>query len=457
MDDKDIDLSDINFSLAYNALDDHPHSNIFITGGAGTGKSLILSSYYHRLIKHKKNVVVISPTGVSAQILHEKGIPAVTIHSFFQLKPHPIFEQKINMSGYKKKIISNLDFIMIDEISMVSPALFDHIAWILNELGFKGRVVFFGDPLQLSPVVKFEDRAVYDYYIAREYIKKPGDVPQFYSGVYFKQLRPEIFALTTIYRQENLEFASVLSRIRKGDETDEDLSYINKRVIRSRDFYKDHKNALYLATTNERVDFMNRMYASRFTGSACMTFVSESEGTLKKDPEEEITIYKGEQVMCIHNNNEEGYQNGTLGIVEDFDKESVLVNTAEGMKKVQFETWFDYKITFDKKTHTVETEECGKCRKIGCKPTFASTVHKAQGLTLDAIYVDLSRNFIPTAGVYLALSRVKTIEGLGISRPITRRDIKVDENVKAFYRGLATASNASLLSASEYESGESST
>lgn len=455
MDEKDIDLSDVNFSLAYSALEDHPHSNIFITGGAGTGKSLILCSYYNRLTSRGKNVVVISPTGVSAAILHDKGIPAMTIHSFFQLKPHPIFEKKVDMGKSKKKIISNLDFILIDEISMVSPALFDHIAWLLNEVGFKGRVIFFGDPLQLSPVVRFEDQAVYDYYISREYIKKPGDIPQFYSGVYFKELAPEIFALTTIYRQENQEFASVLSRIRKGDETDEDLEYINERVISSKEFYKDHKNALYLASTNSRVDYMNKRYEGLFEGKEHMTFVSESEGSLKKDTEEAITIYKGEQVMCIHNNSEEGYQNGTMGVVEDFDEDTVWVKTDDGTKKVGFETWVDYKVTFDKKTHTVETEECGRCRKIGCKPTFASTIHKAQGLTLDAIYVDLSSSFIPIASVYLALSRVRTIEGLGLSRPIRRRDIKVDENVKDFYRSLATASNTSLLSASEYESGSS--
>lgn len=447
-----LDLSDLNFRLAYEAIDNPNHGNIFITGGAGTGKSVILSSYYHRLRSRKKNVVVVSPTGVSADMLRDKGLPATTIHSMFQLPPHPIFEQKIELSNRHQKILGKLDYILIDEVSMVSPSLFDHIMWILNEVGFKGRIILFGDPLQLSPVVKLDDENVFNYYVSHEYIKSRYDRPQFYSAVAYKELSPVVYTLTAIYRQDNKEFATVLSHVRKGDETDEDLALINSRVMHFNDFSLSHQNLLYLATTNRRVDVINRAYEKTFEGqSHFMTYTSESTGSMKRDKEDEFRIYKGEQVMCIHNNLDEGYQNGMLGIVEDFDEDAVYINVKGETKKVVFETWTDYKVVYDSRTRQVEAEECGTYKQIGCKPTFATTVHKAQGLTLDAVYFDMSEYFLPIAAVYLALSRVRTLEGLGLSRPIGRRDIKVDEDVKNFYRRLALVSSSSLLNADEFK------
>lgn len=447
---ENLDLSDFNFKMAYNALEDSS-ANLFITGGAGTGKSVILTSFYYRLLKRRKNVVVASPTGVSANMLHDKGIPATTLHSLFQLAPHPIFEEKIKLNESKKKVLRKLDCLLIDEISMVSPSLFDHIAWILDEVGFKGRVILFGDPLQLSPVVRLDDQNVLDYYISHNYIKHSDEHPQFYSSLAYKLLNFEVYPLTTIYRQENEDFALVLSHIRKGEETKEDLEFINKRVIRFKDYYEKDKNMLYLASTNERVNKVNNAYERQFTDKEYMCFTSESNGSMKKDEEDTIKIYKGEQVMCLHNNTEEDYQNGTLGIVKDFDKESVIIESNGERKRIVYETWTDYKVKYDRKTRLVNVEKCGTFTQIGCKPTFATTIHKAQGLTLDNVFVDLSSSFIPIASVYLALSRVRTIEGLGISRAITKHDIKVDENVKDFYRRLSLSSSAGLLSNGEYD------
>lgn len=434
---KNIDLSDSVFKNAYEMIDDPLSPNLFITGGGGTGKSIILEHYYKTLTYRKFKTAVVCPTGVAASILTEKDVYAKTIHSLFLLPPQPLFEKTIDMPREKRRLLKNLDYLLIDEVSMIPPSLFDHMGWILREVGFKGKVIMFGDVAQLSPVVNLSNDAILDYYLSEHYISSSDEIPQFYDSKYYKELSPKIILLNKIYRQEGQEFASILKRIRLGEESDEDLEIINSRVIPRNEFYEDHPNMLYLSSVNSIVNRINARYNASFVGHPYMEYVSISEGSLKKDEEEVIRIYEGQQIMCTHNNAENGYQNGTMGIVEKVEENCLYIrNHNDELVKVERETWEDFKLEYDMKNHEVKILETGVYNQIAAKPAFASTIHKAQGLTLDYVYLDLSSSFIPPASVYLALSRCRTLSGLGLSRPIRHSDIVVDKKVVDFYKNL---------------------
>lgn len=429
----EIDFSDISFKKAYDSIDDYPDNNILITGGAGVGKSLILESMFKRLKKRKENAVVVCPTGVSSAILLEKGIPASTIHSFFCLQASDIFEKKLEMNPNRKKLIKDLKYLIFDEISMVSPSLFDHISWILEQLKFKGKLIFFGDFYQLSPVVQLSDPDVENYYISQKYISSKNDKPQFFDSHYYKNLHMKTFKLEKTYRQKDEDFINALCRIRTSSQTDADLKLINSRVIKPYLFQEEKKNLLYLCSTNRLVNIMNKNYETSFEGRPFMDYEVLGTGTYKDNDKEMVRIYEGQQVMCIHNNKEEGYQNGTLGTVIDLAETSVLIDVNGKEKEVGFNTWTDYKISYDSGTNTIETTERGTLTRIGCKVAYASTIHKAQGLTLDALYLDLSSYYIPSSGIYLALSRARNLDGIGLSREITHRDIYIDKRIIDFY------------------------
>lgn len=441
---KNVDLSDPVFKQAYEMAEDPLCPNLFITGGGGCGKSIILEHYYKYLANRGINVAVICPTGVAASSLTEKGVYAKTIHSFFLLPPQPLFEKILHMPKERQNLIRHLDYLLIDEVSMISPSLFDHMGWILFEVGFKGKIIMFGDVAQLSPVVNLRDEATCDYYISKKYINSVDDLPQFYNSKFYKILSPKIILLNRIYRQDEQEFISVLKRIRLGEQTNEDLELINTRVISKGEFYSQHPNMLYLSSVNSIVNRINNEYNKSFAGSPYMEYTSMSTGSLKKDKEEIIRIYEGQQIMCTHNNSELGYQNGMMGIVEKVEEDYLYIKDRNGQSvRIERETWTDFKIEYDKKSHEVKISETGAFNQIAAKPAFASTIHKAQGLTLDYAYVDLTSSFIPPSSVYLALSRCRTLSGLGLSRPIRHCDIAVDKNVTKFYKELAEKQNQS--------------
>ena len=434
---KNIDLSDAVFKQAYEMIEDPLCPNLFITGGGGCGKSIILEHYYKYLTSQKMNVAVICPTGVAASLLTEKGVYAKTIHSLFLLPPQPLFEKVLHMPKERQNLIKNLDYLLIDEVSMFSPSLFDHMWWILTNVMFTGKIIMFGDIAQLPPVVNLTDTITRDYYMAQNYIQTEHDLPLFLNSKAYKTISPKIIMLNKIYRQEQQEFISILKRIRLGKQTDEDLELINSRVVSKREFYSEHPNMLYLSSVNSIVNRINNEYNKSFKNAKYMDYKSQSEGSLKKEVEDVIRIYEGQQIMCTHNNSENGYQNGMLGIVVSVEEDCLYIKDRnEKIIKVERDTWSDFRIEYDQKKNEVKIFETGTYNQIAAKPAFASTIHKAQGLTLDYAYLDLSSSFIPPHSIYLALSRCRILQGLGLSRPIRHSDITVDSQVARFYTAL---------------------
>lgn len=406
----------------------HTSYDLFIDGPAGTGKSVMIEIAY-RLLKGGK--LVLGSTGVAASHLADSGIPASTIHCGLKIRTQDIFSRYFDPTNQGDiqgcSILSGIDIVIIEEVGMVSASLFDHIGVLVEEaerIRKKPiRVICFGDVLQLPPVVK-DTPEIEKYYRHRYYGNKFFFNSEFYLNRGFAHI-----PLSTIYRQSQTSLQSILNRIRIKEETDEDLSIINQRICPLSEFKEEHPLSLILASTTLTVKSLNERFsqpskkARKFTYSAVTSgaFSWEDAGLVER----QVTIWEGQQVMCIHN--EIGsFQNGTLCRVIRVFPEAVLAVKADGTEiTIGKHKWTQYNYNYNKKSGEVKISEVGAAVQIGCKPAAASTIHKAQGLTLESVYMNLVDNWIPESGVYLGLSRCKTLEGIGLNREIHHSDIRV--------------------------------
>ena len=424
-----VDTSSKNYSNAINEIL-NTENNLLILGAGGTGKSILLKVAYD----HFTNVLVMGPTGISAANLATDQVPATTIHSALKIPPVSVFS-KVNISVQALDLVTKSRLILIDEISMVNASLMDFILRVVKSSLYKikPRIIVFGDIFQLPPVRSDDDEVVSNYF-DRQF---DGNYFFFNSRLY-KKMKFKTISLNEIFRQKDPLFKETLNRIRLGIQTDEDLELINSRVVSDKKkFMKDNPLSLYLATTNKTVTRLNKEYTSRKEFTKRETYTANISGSfdIRSHPslEEKITIAVGQQVMCTGNNQEAGYQNGTLGLVVEVFPSHVIVKKSDGVEvKVLTQTWEKYQYFVSPNTDEVMHKVVGACTQIACKPAFAVTFHKCQGLTLDSIYVDLNSWFVPVSGVYLALSRCKTLEGIGLSRPITHDDIKVSPEALEF-------------------------
>lgn len=406
--------------------------NMFICGAGGVGKSILLRMAYDFFGKDR--CIVLGSTGISAANIVAEGVPASTIHSALKIPPVSVLDHTMRFSKDGVELITNVDVVLIDEVSMVNASLFDFIMSMANIKGalYRPRVILFGDIFQLPPV-RDRDPAVQQFFK-----DKYGGGWMFFHAKRFSKFGFRTLYLDEVYRQKDPELKARLNALRIGDHTVQDLQYFNTNVISIDDFKEGKDFLLYLASTNKVVDQINDRYTQSFTTEKRRYYATADYGfNLKSHPflQERVEIAVGQQVMCLYNNREHGYQNGTLGIVEKLAGSYVEIRKEDGtLSKVQFETWKKYEYGYNTDTKTVMYKEVGKCVQIGCKPAFAVTFHKAQGLSLDAVYIDLSSFFIPEAGVYLALSRCRSKAGIGLSRSILYTDIKVDEEAVAFYK-----------------------
>lgn len=411
--------------------------NLFINGPAGVGKSVLIEIAYKLL---KGTTMIVASTGVSASHLSDDGIPAATIHCGLRIKPQDIYSRKFNSSDRNERagrdILTGIDTLLIEEVGMVSASLFDQIGKLIERAEKKRkrpiRVICFGDVLQLPPVVK-EEGVVDEYYRA----VYRGNKFFFSSFFYREQSFVPVF-LNQIYRQAESSFQNVLNRIRLNCPKNSDLALINTRVEDIDSFKREHSISLILAPTNATVKYLNETYGRPDGSKNKFRYIAVTQGEFDwKDAglvEKDVTVYEGQQVMCIHN--ETGsFQNGTLGIAKKVDKDSVIVEKSDGsLILVKKHKWVQYDYSFNASSGEVEAKEIGSVVQIGCKPATASTIHKAQGLTLDSVYIDLRDRWIPESGVYLGLSRCKVLGGIGISRNITKTDIRTLEEPMRFLK-----------------------
>ena len=405
--------------------------SLFITGKAGTGKTTVLREITAQCKKMRKNVVVLSPTGVAA-----KNAGGVTIHSFLHLPLGPYIpgikmRELYALKNDEVNLVNKVDLIIIDEVSMVRCDLLDEIDDVLrhyrkNTLPFGGiQIVMFGDLYQLMPVVPDEDW---------EKLKEKYKSPYFFSSNILERIDCPMFELKIIHRQDDRNFVTLLNNVRLGHVSSTELKELEGRY--RKDFVpKDSDGYIRLTTHNWRSRKYNEERLEALPNSI-YEYKAYIEDFFPKDEYPTnyvLQLKRGARVMFIKNDNKyKQYVNGTLGTVVSLGENGIVVRTDDGVKiGVERQTWDFYRYHINKKTKEIEVELCGSFKQYPLKLAWAVTIHKSQGLTFDKVVIDAGRAF--TYGqVYVALSRCRKFHGIVLVSPITSKIIKTDPVVKEY-------------------------
>ena len=403
------------FRSIFNEME-YTNKNIFITGKAGTGKTTLLE--YFR-INSKKNFVILASTGISA--IKAKG---KTIHSFFLFPPRILINEKVKR--LRNNVIKNIDTILIDECSMIRCDLLDAIDQSLRlnrncEQSFGGvQIILLGDIHQLPPVIRENERDIFDNFYPNGHY--------FFNANCYENSNISTYELTKIYRQKDADFINILSKIRSGNVTDTDLIPLNNKVI------TESSNILYetiiLSPTNRKVDSINSVNLKNIN-SETFSYKSSETGEFKEKPADEVLELKvGAQVMLIKNDSKspKRWVNGSIGIVTDLTNNSIHLKIKDKVHKITKDTWekFDYIIKDGQVLHEV----VATFTQYPIKLAWAVTIHKSQGQTFEKVIIDLDRGSFAHGQTYVALSRVTSLEGLFLTRPISISDILYNSDLK---------------------------
>ena len=403
----EIELED-EYKNIFNKME-YSNQNIFITGKAGTGKTTLLE--YFR-INSKKNFVILASTGISA--IKAKG---KTIHSFFLFPPRILINEKIKR--LRSNIIKNVDTILIDECSMIRCDLLDAIDQSLrlnrnSDESFGGvQIILLGDIHQLPPVIRENERDIFDSFYPNGHY--------FFHANCYQNSNISTYELIKIYRQKDAEFINILNKIRSGNVTEADLLPLNNKVV------NQDSNVLYetiiLSPTNRKVDTINSVNLQNIN-SETFSYQSSETGEFREKPADEILELKvGAQVMLIKNDikSPKRWVNGSIGIVTDLTANSIHLKIKNKVHKITQDTWekFDYLIKDGEVLHEV----VATFTQYPIKLAWAVTIHKSQGQTFEKVIIDLDRGSFAPGQTYVALSRVTSLEGLFLTRPINISDI----------------------------------
>ncbi len=416
----------------------HTRQSVFLTGKAGTGKSTFLKYICNHT---KKKYVVLAPTGIAA--INAGG---VTLHSFFKLPFRPMLPDDPDLSlshgrifeffkypKEKRKIIAEVDLIIIDEISMVRADIIDCVDRILSvysgnmRLPFGGKqLLFVGDVFQLEPVVPSDQKEILSLFYAS---------PFFFSARVFKDINLVPIELQKVYRQTDSVFINILDRIRNNAARKQELDTLNGRYFPS---FEPQNEDMYitLATRRDQVDFINEKKLAELPGEEYVS-VGKIEGDFPESSlptQLNLSIKEQAQVIFIDNDYERRWVNGTIGMVSGIDENgNVYVLLESGVEHlVEPTSWRNYKYKYNEKEKRIEEEIVGTFEQLPIRLAWAITVHKSQGLTFSRVVVDLTGGVFAGGQTYVALSRCTSLEGLVLKSKISSRDIFIRKEIVEF-------------------------
>ncbi|MCB1274056.1 MAG: AAA family ATPase [Leucobacter sp.] len=405
---------------------EHTREHVFVTGRAGTGKSTILT---HLAFNTSKIIAVCAPTGVAAL-----NVGGQTIHSLLRLPTGIIADHELEQPAELKKMLAAMDTLVIDEISMVSADLMDAIDRSLRQARGKkhdpfggAQIIMFGDPYQLPPVPPRDPHE-------RAYFADTYRSLWFFDAKVWADAPLTTIELIEVHRQRDDRFRQILSAVRHGEVTEDQAEDLNAAGARPAP-----DDVITLATTNATVARINAERLARITG-APLKAQAEINGEFRENtyPADEVLELKpGAQVMFLRNDPDGRWVNGTIGTVSRITG-TVWVEVAgdDGIEEYEVEpaVWERYRYRYDADTKKLEKEVVAEFEQFPLRLAWAVTVHKSQGHTYDAAIVDLGPRAFSAGQTYVALSRVRTLEGLYLKRPLRPADVITDPNVERFMR-----------------------
>lgn len=400
-----------------------------IHGRAGTGKTTLI----RKIVEETElNHVILSFTGVAA--LNAGG---QTIHSFFGLQPGIINLNQITPKDQLRSIVRRLDFIVIDEISMVRADLLDSMDYSLRihrgqDVAFGGvPMLIVGDFLQLPPIVKDSEIPI---------LRNIGYQSRFaLAAKCMQNIRPKVIELTTVHRQTDIDFIDLLGKLRIGEDVHGTVAVLNRLCHRP---HRTSNAPVLLTARNADAELHNARGLQSLQGNVT-TYIGRIDGAFPKDERlrapEFLDLKIGARAMLVKNDPEKRWVNGSLATVTKLGPNSVWVRLDESgfEHEVTTESWENIKYEWDYSENRVKTKVIGRYSQIPLTLAWAITIHKAQGLTLSDVRIDLGGGAFSEGQTYVALSRARSIEGLSFEKPLKAGDVRVNSHLVNAVRRMA--------------------